>query len=99
VTTRNPARSAPSKWGAAGRVFFARFCDARCRLPGGAAVAVRVHTAGEVEEVSLLRDNILDLATDIDVEPSWNNRFRVELTRLDTGQCPVSVVWSEAGTR
>lgn len=68
--------------------------------PGCApAVAVRVHTAGEVEEVSLLRDNILDLATDIDVEPSWNNRFRVELTRLDTGQCPVSVVWSEAGTR
>lgn len=63
------------------------------------AVAVRVHTAGEVDRVSLLRDNVVDLAVDVDVEPSWNNRFRVELTRVDTDFCPVTVVWSEAGTR
>jgi hypothetical protein len=63
------------------------------------SVAVRVRAANRSEMLSLLQDNVIDLSADVDVEPSWNNRFRVELTRLDVDACPVSVLWSGAGIR
>jgi hypothetical protein len=63
------------------------------------AVALRVLTADGTSKVSLLRDNPVDLAFDIDVDPDWNTRFRVELTRLDADGCPLSVMWSDARTQ